>query len=392
MPTSGQPRPKSEMTAIPFNQPSLGGKELMYLEEALASRHLSGDGLFTKRCHKWLEETLGTPRALLTHSCTAALEMSALLADLGPGDEVIMPSFTFVSTANAVVLRGATPVFVDIRPDTLNIDESKIEPAVTKQTKAIFVVHYAGVACEMETILAIARKHRLLVVEDAAQALMSFYQGRPLGSWGDLAAVSFHETKNVVSGEGGALLINARRFQDRAEILREKGTNRSQFFRGQVDKYTWVDVGSSFLPSELNAAVLLAQLEAASDITRSRREIWRMYHEAFADLEMRGRVRRPFIPASCQANGHIYYLITDSLAERSDLIAHLRANSIAATFHYVPLHSAPAGRKYGRTDGPLATTDDLSDRLIRLPLFATLDKVDALRVIETINDFYQARR
>jgi dTDP-4-amino-4,6-dideoxygalactose transaminase len=372
---------------IPFNVPPLNGRELEYLKEALQNRHISGDGPFTKRCHKWLEENLKTSKALLTHSCTAALEMAALLFDLGPGDEVIMPSYTFVSTANAVVLRGATPVFVDIRPDTLNIDETKIEAAITPRTKAIFPVHYAGVACEMDTIMAIATRHGLLVAEDAAQCLGASYKGRALGTIGHLGALSFHETKNVVSGEGGALLINDARFQARAEILREKGTNRSQFFRGQVDKYTWVDVGSSYLPSELIAALLLSQLEIAGSINNERHQVWNTYHEGFKTLEARGIVRRPVIPSNCEANAHIYFLITSSLDERTALIKHLKERGISAVFHYVPLHSAPAGIKFGRTHGDLSLTSDLADRAIRLPLWAGF--TEWARVIDAVQEFYR---
>lgn len=378
---------------IPFNVPPLKGRESTYLQEALASRHLSGDGPFTRRCHQWLEEHTGTRKALLTHSCTAALEMSALLADLGPGDEVIMPSFTFVSTANAVVLRGAVPVFVDIREDTLNIDETLIEAAITPKTKAIFVVHYAGVSCEMDTIQTIADQHGLLLLEDAAQGLLAAYKGRPLGTIGHLGALSFHETKNVISGEGGALLIGDERFKARAEIIREKGTNRSQFFRGQVDKYTWVDLGSSYLPSELIAAVLLAQLESAREITNERLELWHRYHEAFAPLERERRVRRPVVPAECTHNGHIYYLLTSSLEERTALLEHLKSRGIGAVFHYVPLHSSPAGRKHARVHGSLARTETLSDRLVRLPLWAGLNHQSdhQEKIITSVLEFFEAQ-
>lgn len=373
---------------IPFNRPPLTGRELAYLKEALESHHLAGDGPFTKRCRAWLERETKTPIALLTHSCTAALEMSAILADLGPGDEVIMPSFTFVSTANAVVLRGAVPIFVDVRPDTMNIDETKIEAAITKKTKAIFVVHYAGVGCEMDEILALAKSHDLIVVEDAAQGLMAEYKGRSLGTLGHLGAVSFHETKNIVSGEGGALYVNDPRFADRAEIIREKGTNRSQFFRGQIDKYTWVDVGSSFLPSELLAAVLMAQLEEARAITDQRLAIWSTYHERLASLEASGHLRRPIIPDHCKPNGHIYFIIARSLDERTRLITHLKSRDIHPTFHYVPLHDSPAGRKYGRTSGDLSLTVDLSDRLLRLPLWVGMRADDTERVLNAVETFY----
>ena len=377
---------------IPFNRPPVKGRELAYLEQALAGRQLSGDGPFTKRCHEWLKTKLGTKGALLTHSCTAALEMAALLGDLEPGDEVIMPSFTFVSTANAVALRGAVPVFVDIRPDTLNLDENLIEAAITPKTKAIDVVHYAGVGCEMDRILEIAKAKNLMVVEDAAQAVLAKYKGRYLGTIGHLGALSFHETKNVVSGEGGALLINDTTLSDRAEIIREKGTNRSQFFRGQVDKYTWVDIGSSFLPSELNAAVLLAQLETAHEINDERMAVWNRYHAAFRDLEAQGKFRRPFVPDHCEINGHMYYLLARSLEERTALINHLKAQGIAAVFHYVPLHSAPAGRKFARPHGTLATTDATSEHLVRLPLWAGLTSEQADKVIETVHAFYRSAR
>ena len=362
-----------QTTTIPFNKPYMTGRELEYIAQAHASGHLSGDGPFTRRCNAWLEQRTGAKKALLTHSCTAALEMAALLLDLAPGDEVILPSFTFVSTANAFVLRGAVPVFVDIRPDTLNIDETLIEAAITPRTRAICVVHYAGVGCEMDAIMAIASRHGLPVVEDAAQGILSTYKGRPLGSIGQLAALSFHETKNVISGEGGALLINDDRFIERAEILREKGTNRSKFFRGQVDKYTWVDVGSSFLPSEILAAFLAAQLEHADGITERRLAIWNAYHAAFADPESRGHVRRPIVPAHCTHNAHMYYLLLPDLAARTAFIDHLKQAGIGAVFHYIPLHSSPAGRKYGRAAMSMAATDATSDRLVRLPLWVGLE-------------------
>ena len=332
---------------IPFNRPHMVGKELWYIAQAHQAGQLAGDGPFTKKCHAWLERRTSAKKALLTHSCTAALEMTAILAGVGPGDEVIMPSFTFVSTANAFVLRGATPVFVDIRPDTLNIDETRIEAAITPRTKAIVVVHYAGVGCEMDTIMEIAKRHEILVIEDAAQGIMARYKGQALGSFGQMSTLSFHETKNVVSGEGGALLINDLEFAERAEIIREKGTNRSQFFRGQVDKYTWVEVGSSYLPGELIAAFLWAQLEEASPITTQRLLIWERYHEAFADLEKQDRIRRPVVPQDCDHNGHMYYLLLPSLDARTKFIASLRSKGVQAVFHYVPLHSAPAGRKFG---------------------------------------------
>ena len=358
---------------IPFNKPFMTGKELGYIAEAHANGHLAGNGAFSKRCCGWLEERVGSSRALLTHSATAALEMAAILSGVGPGDEVIMPSFTFVSTANAFTLRGARPVFVDIRADTLNLDESAIEAAITPRTRAIVVVHYAGVGCDMDAIMAIAERHDLLVIEDAAQGLLAQYRGRQLGSIGHLAALSFHETKNIISGEGGALLINDARFVERAEIIWEKGTNRSQFFRGQVDKYTWVDLGSSYLPGEIVAAFLWAQMEAADDITRRRLDIWDGYHRAFADLEQAGIVRRPIIPDDCVHNGHMYYLLLPDVATRTDFIAQLRSRDIQPVFHYVPLHSSPFGATAGRAVGALPVTNALSDRLVRLPFWVGLE-------------------
>ena len=359
---------------IPFNKPYMTGKELTYIAEAHANGHLAGNGEFSKRCAAWLEERVGSHKALLTHSCTAALEMAAILSGVGPGDEVIMPSFTFVSTANAFVLRGATPAFVDIRPDTLNLDESKVEAAITPRTKAIVPVHYAGVACDMDAIMDIARRHDLLVIEDAAQALLSTYRGHPLGSIGHLAALSFHETKNIISGEGGALLINDPRFVERAEIIWEKGTNRSQFFRGQVDKYTWVDLGSSYLPGEIVAAFLWAQMEVADDITQRRLGIWDRYHEAFAGLEASGRARRPIVPDDCRHNAHLYHLLAPSLEARTGLIERLRAKGIQSVFHYVPLHTSPFGSSTGRVSGDMTHTIDAGDRLARLPLWLGLEE------------------
>jgi dTDP-4-amino-4,6-dideoxygalactose transaminase len=366
---------------IAFNRPHLTGREFGYIQEAVALGHLAGNGRFTKRCQGWLEERLGAPRALLTHSCTAALEMAALLIDLQPGDEVIMPSFTFVSTANAFVLRGAIPVFVDIRPDTLNLDERLLEAAITSRTKAIVPVHYAGVACEMDRLLEIANRHRLIVIEDAAHAVMSRYKGRPLGSFGHLSTFSFHETKNVISGEGGALVINDARFIERAEILWEKGTNRSKFFRGQVDKYTWVDAGSSFLPSELTAAFLWAQLEAAERITQQRLEIWNRYREGCRQVEPLG-VRLPVIPSECEHNAHLFYLLLPSSARQADVLSDLNARGVNAVFHYVPLHSAPAGRRFGRVSGAMDVTDDCSSRLIRLPLWVGMPADAPQTVVE----------
>lgn len=359
---------------VPFNKPYMTGKELFYIAEAHFNGMLSGDGPFTKRCHQWLEDKTGAKKALLTHSCTAALEIAAILADLQPGDEVIMPSYTFVSTANAFVLRGAIPVFIDIRSDTMNIDESLIEAAITPKTRAIVPVHYAGVACEMDTIMDIAKRHGLLVIEDAAQGVMSSYKGQPLGSIGDLGCYSFHETKNVISGEGGALLVNNPIFADRAEIIREKGTNRSLFFRGQVDKYTWVDQGSSYLPGEVIAAFLCAQLEAADEITQKRMHIWNSYHKAFAELEAEGLLKRPVLPDCCSHNAHMYYVLLPSLAKRALFIEKLKELDIYSVFHYIPLHSSPAGLMYSRFYGDMSNTNDLSDRLVRLPLWVGLDQ------------------
>ncbi len=368
--------------AIPFNRPYMTGRELWLIAQAHARGHLSGDGTFTRQCHAWLERTTGTRKALLTHSCTAALEMAALLLDLEPGDEVIMPSYTFVSTANAFVLRGAVPVFVDIRADTLNLDERLVEAAITTRTRAICVVHYAGVACAMDVIGDIAARHGLAVVEDAAQGIGSTWRGKPLGAIGTFGALSFHETKNIISGEGGALLVNDERHLERAEIIREKGTNRSKFFRGQVDKYTWVDVGSSFLPGEIVAAFLYAQMEQADEITARRLAIWQQYHDAFAAAEAAGHVRRPIIPADCTHNAHMYYLLFPSLAARTAAIAALKAEGIQSVFHYIPLHSAPAGLRYGRAHGDLATTDRVSDTLLRLPLW--LPDLDVERVVASV--------
>ena len=359
---------------IPFNKPYMTGKELWYIAQAHAKGHLAGDGSFSKRCNAWLEARTGASKALLTHSCTAALEMAAILADVLPGDEVIMPSYTFVSTANAFVLRGAVPVFIDIRADTLNIDETLIEAAITDKTRAIVPVHYAGVGCEMDAIMAIADKHKLLVIEDAAQATLASYKGRPLGSIGQLATLSFHETKNIIAGEGGALLVNATRFAERAEIIREKGTNRSQFFRGQVDKYSWVDIGSSYLPGEIIAAFLWAQMEEADTITRQRLALWNTYHQWLAEPERAGKIRRPVIPGHCGHNAHMYYLLLPDLERRTAFIDKLRRVDIHTVFHYIPLHSAPAGRRYARAHGELKVTDDVSNRLVRLPLWSGLEE------------------
>jgi len=370
---------------IQFNRPYMTGKELYYIAEAKFGNMLAGDGPFTKRCHQWIEENTGCAKALLTHSCTAALEMTALLLDIQPGDEVIMPSYTFVSTANAFVLRGGVPVFVDIREDTLNLDERLIEAAITPRTKAIVPVHYAGVGCEMDTIMDIARRHGLKVVEDAAQGVMASYKGRALGSIGDLGAFSFHETKNVISGEGGALLVNDPELVLRAEIIREKGTNRSQFFRGQVDKYTWMDVGSSYLPGEMIAAFLRAQLEEAESITQKRLSLWARYHDALAPLEAAGLVRRPIVPSGCEHNAHMYYLLLGSLEKRTTVLSKLKERGVSAVFHYVPLHSSPAGKRFARTHGDLRVTDRVADSLVRLPLWIGLDDCQEV-VVQALAD------
>jgi dTDP-4-amino-4,6-dideoxygalactose transaminase len=353
---------------IPFNRPYLTGHEFTHIREAVAAGQLAGNGRFTRQCQTWLERSVGAPRVLLTQSCTAALEMAALLLDLAPGDEVIMPSFTFVSTANAFVLRGAKPVFVDVRADTLNLDERQLESAITSRTRAIVVVHYAGVACEMDAVIEIARRRDVVVIEDAAHALMSRYKGTPLGGFGHLATFSFHETKNVISGEGGALVVNDGRFVERAEIIWEKGTNRTQFSRGHVDKYTWMDIGSSFLPGELTAAFLWAQLEEAEQITSRRLELWNRYRDASTALDALG-VRGPVVPADCEHNAHLFYLLLPLAAQRNNILADLNARGVNAVFHYVPLHSSPAGRRYGRVSGSMSVTDDVSARLIRLPLW-----------------------
>ena len=357
---------------IPFNWPYMTGKELYYIAESHFGGRLAGDGPFTKRCHRWLEERTGCSMALLTHSCTAALDMAALLLDIQPGDEVIMPSYTFVSTANAFVLRGGVPVFVDIREDTLNLDERLIEAAITSRTRAIVPVHYAGVACEMDTIMSIAVRHGLKVVEDAAQGVMASYKGSALGRIGDLGCYSFHETKNVISGEGGALLVNDPELAFRAEIIREKGTDRSRFFRGEVDKYTWQEVGSSFLPGELIAAFLWAQLEEADRITQERMASWRRYHEFLEPLESAGILRRPIVPDGCRHNAHMYYVLLALEIDRQKVLDEFKRNDIWPVFHYVPLHSSPAGQRYCRVHGSLDVTNALSERLIRLPLWIGL--------------------
>jgi dTDP-4-amino-4,6-dideoxygalactose transaminase len=370
---------------IPFNRPYLTGHEFTYIQEAVAAGQLAGNGRFTKQCQTWLEHRVGAPRVLLTQSCTAALEMAALLLELEPGDEVIMPSFTFVSTANAFVLRGARPVFVDIRPDTLNLDERQIESAITPRTKAIIVVHYAGVACDMDAIMDIARRHDLMVVEDAAHALMSRYKGKPVGGFGQLATFSFHETKNVISGEGGALVINDARFVERAEIIWEKGTNRSQFSRGRVNKYTWVDVGSSFLPGELTAAFLWAQLEQAEQITSMRLELWNQYRKASSALDAIG-LRGSVVPFDCDHNAHLFYVLLPLPAHRHEILADLNAHGVNAVFHYVPLHSSPAGQRYGRVSGSMSVTDDCSARLIRLPLWVGMPSEVPEMVVERVRE------
>ena len=374
----------SNKIIISFNKPYMTGRELKYIAEAHTYGHLAGDGSFTKKCHAWLEKRMGAKKALLTHSCTAALEMAAILADIKPGDEVIMPSYTFVSTANAFVLRGGVPVFVDIRSDTLNMDETLIEAAITPRTKAIAPVHYAGVACEMDAIMDIARRHKLLVIEDAAQGIMSTYKGKPLGSIGHLGAHSFHETKNIIAGEGGALSVNDELFTERAEIIREKGTNRSQFFRGQIDKYTWVDIGSSYLPGEVIAAFLWAQMEEAEAITNMRRDIWQHYHNSLAHFEAGGMIRRPIVPEDCQHNAHMYYVLLKPCIDRQTILDEFNRNDIGAVFHYVPLHSSPAGKRYGRVHGDLAITNSVSERLIRLPLWVGLTATQQESVVETL--------
>jgi len=374
---------------IPFNKPFVIGKELQNIENAVALGQLSGDGPYTRRCHEWLEHRLGCRRALLTHSCTAALEMAAILCDTQPGDEIIMPSFTFVSTANAFVLRGGVPVFVDIRRDTLNLDEDLIEAAITPRTRAVVPVHYAGIPCAMDAIMDIADRHELTVIEDAAQALLSTYKGKYAGAIGHLGCLSFHETKNVISGEGGALLVNDPQLVARAEIVREKGTNRSQFFRGEVDKYTWVDIGSSYLPSELVGAFLHAQLEHAETINDQRKALCAGYREGLAELESRGFAELPGPePEGAEGNGHLFYLLTRDVETRGRLIAHLKAAGIHSVFHYVPLHSAPAGRRYARAAGSMTVTDAISARLVRLPLYYELTLEQVAQIAAEIRRFF----
>ena len=375
---------------ISFNVPPCTGKELDYISQAVAAHKICGDGEFTKKCNAWMEQRFHAHKAMLTTSGSTALDMASLLCDLRPGDEVILPSFTFSSTANAFAIYGAKLVFVDIRPDTMNIDETKIEAAITDKTKVIVPMHYAGVACEMDAIMDIARRHKLLVVEDAAQAIMSTYKGKALGTIGDLGCYSFHETKNYSMGEGGALVINNPDYVERAEILREKGTNRSKFFRGQVDKYTWVDIGDSFLPSELNAAYLWAQLEKADEINSDRLHSWQVYDEAFRDLAEKGLVTQPTVPEGCVHNAHMYYLKCRSLEERTALISFLKSRDILAVFHYVPLHSAPAGLRFGRFDGEDVYTTSESDKLVRLPMYYKLTAEDQAKVIAAVREFYGA--
>lgn len=374
---------------INFNVPPFVGKEIEYIQEAISNQKICGDGAFTKKCNEWLEETTKTNKCLLTTSCTHALELAALLLDIKSGDEVIMPAFTFVSTADAFVMRGAKIVFVDIRPDTMNIDETKIEEAITDRTKAIVPVHYAGVSCEMDEIMRIAKKHNLYVVEDAAQGIQATYKGNALGTIGDLGCYSFHETKNVSMGEGGALLINQEKYIEEAEIIREKGTNRSKFFRGQIDKYTWVEKGSSYLPSELNAAYLWAQLENVQAITKWRMERWKQYYYMLKPLEQRGYLQLPYIPDNCEHNAHMFYIKTEDIDVRSELIQYLKENEIMAVFHYIPLHTAPAGLKYGKFSGEDKYTTRESERLLRLPMYYGLSEKNVEYICSEIISFFE---
>jgi dTDP-4-amino-4,6-dideoxygalactose transaminase len=369
---------------ITFNRPYLTGKELHYIRQAHRRAQLAGDGHFTEKCHRWLESHLGTKKALLTHSCTSALEMAAILAEIRPGDEVIMPSFTFVSTANAFVLRGAVPVFVDIRPDTLNLDETLVEKAITKKTRAIVPVHYAGVGCEMKAILAVARHHGLLVIEDAAHCLGATYRGRELGTFGDFGALSFHETKNIISGEGGALLINSPDYLERAEVVWQKGTNRRAFQNKKASKYTWVDIGSSFLPGEITAAFLWAQLQSSRTINTKRKMLWNRYFDLFADLEKAGKVRRPVVPRQSAHNAHMFYLLLPTPSVRHQVIQQLRRVGIQAVFHYVPLHSSPAGRIWGRSPGKLPVTEKVSETILRLPFWVGLRHRTQIKILKII--------
>ena len=372
---------------IPFNKPTFSGKETEYMQQAIQSNHLSGDGQFTKKSHVLLEQALGVPKVLLTTSCTHALEMSALLLDLKEGDEVIVPSFTFVSTINAFVLRGAKPVFADIRPDTLNLDESRLEALITPRTRAIVVVHYAGVGCEMDVIMEIAARHHLPVIEDNAHGLFGKYKRKYLGTFGALATQSFHETKNFTSGEGGALLINDVKFIEDAEILREKGTDRSRFFRGQVDKYTWVSVGSSYLPSELLAAFLFAQLEVRERIQSSRQRIWETYYKELGTWAEENNVHMPFVPAHCEQTYHMFYMLFPNLEKRQAAIAHLKERGVQAVFHYLPLHLSPMGEKYGGKAGDCAVTERISDQLLRLPFYTNMTEDEQMRVVEALKEF-----
>lgn len=376
---------------INFNVPPYVGNELTYIKEAVDSYKICGDGQFTKKCNAWLEEKFNAQKALLTTSGSTALDMALLLCDLKPGDEVILPSYTFSSTANAPVLAGAKLVFVDIRPDTMNIDENKIEAAITKKTKVIIAVHYAGVSCEMDTILDIARRHNLMVIEDAAQGVMSTYKGKALGTMGDFGCYSFHETKNYSMGEGGALVINNPAYNEKAEILREKGTNRAKFFRGQVDKYTWVDFGDSYLPSELNAAYLWAQLEVADEINENRLATWNAYYEAFKPLEEKGYIELPTIPVGCVHNAHMFYIKLKDLETRTDFIEALKKDGVNCVFHYIPLHSSPAGHKFGRFDGEDEYTTKESERLVRLPLYYNLTLEDREHVIDSVKQYFEGR-
>ena len=374
---------------IKFNIPPFIGKELEYMQDAIKKNNkLCGDGPFTIKCNHWFESHFNTPKALLTTSCTHALEMSAILADIKSGDEIIAPSFTFVSTVNAFVLRGATIVFVDINPKTMNIDENLIEAAITSKTKAIIPVHYAGVSCEMDKVMEIAKKYNLFVIEDAAQGVMSTYKGKALGTIGDFGAFSFHETKNYSMGEGGAILIQNKDYIERAEIIREKGTNRSRFFRGQVDKYTWVDLGSSYLPSELNAAYLYAQLEEAKLINNNRLKTWNTYYEALKELENDGKIELPYIPKECVHNAHMFYLKCKDLEERTKLIDYLKSNAILAVFHYIPLHTSDAGLIFSRFHGEDKYTTKESERLVRLPLYYNMEKEDTIYIVKKVKEFY----
>ena len=376
---------------IRFNVPPYTGKEMEYIKKAVENQKICGDGDFTHKCNEWIQNKTGIKKALLTTSCTHATEMAAILCDIKPGDEVIMPSYTFVSTADAFVLRGAKAVFVDIRPDTMNIDENLIEAAITDKTKAIAPVHYAGVSCDMDKIMDIAKRHNLKVVEDAAQGIMSEYKGKALGTFGDFGCFSFHETKNISMGEGGAILIRDDENIERAEIIREKGTNRAKFFRGQIDKYTWVDAGSSYLPSELNAAYLYAQLELADQITANRMKTWNTYYEAFEELENAERIERPFIPADCKHNAHMFYLKCKDLEERSAFISFLKENDILAVFHYIPIHSAPAGKSFGRFHGEDVYTTKESERLVRLPLYYGIKDEEVEDIVGKVKEFYKNR-